>query len=88
MEVKKTQVTTTEAPPNGAEKSSKRIRDFVADIKSEIYKINWTSKEELMVYTKIVVATTLYMGIGIYIVDLFIQGVLNGIGSLIRLISG
>lgn len=88
MEVKKTQVSTTETPLNGSVKSGKKIRDFIGDIKAEVYKINWTSKEELVAYTKIVMATTFFMGIGLYVVDLFIQGFLNGIGSVIRLISG
>ncbi len=87
MEFKKTQPAQTETTIS-TEKRSQKVRDFIGDIKAEIFRISWTSKEELIVYTKIVVATTFMMGIGIYFIDLFIQGFLNGLATLIRLISG
>lgn len=65
-----------------------RVQDFVADIKSEILKINWTSREELIVYTQIVVVSTFVLGIGIYATDLFIQGFLHSVSYLFSFISG
>ncbi len=83
MDIKKTQHTVTE---NAL--STKKVRDFVADIKSEIQKVQWTSKEELIAYTKIVVLTTFVFGMSIYFMDLMIQGVLNGLSLLLRLVGG
>lgn len=85
MDIKKTQQSsTTESAVN----PRKKVQDFVADVKSEIQKIQWTSRDELIAYTKIVVAATLMFGMSIYILDLFIQGTLSGLSSLLRLIAG
>lgn len=76
---------------NGAEASSfsvKRVAEFVGDIKAELARINWTSWEELKVYTKIVVGATFAFGMGLYVADLAIQMVLNSLGMVVRLISG
>ncbi len=83
MEIKKNQQTTTERAV-----STKRIRDFVADIKSEIQKITWTSREELFAYTKIVVLATLIFGMTIYMLDLFIQSILGSLSFLLNFIGG
>ena len=55
---------------------------------TELKKVTWTSKEELIVFTKIVVGATFLLGLGIYGVDLLIKGVLNGFGTLVHLIFG
>jgi len=86
MDVKKTK--TGESARATSKSSSKRVRDFIAGLKSEVYKINWTSKEELQLYTKIVVASTFLFGIAIYTADLVIQNVLDGLGTLLKLIGG
>lgn len=85
MEVKKPQqaVATTERSF-----SLKRARDFVTDVKSEIQKITWTSREELVVYTKIVVGATFAFGMVIYLLDLLIQGTLGTLNFFLHLISG
>lgn len=85
MEIKKTK------PASDATESSfsmKGAADFIGDIKTEVTRINWTSWEELKVYTQIVVAATFLSGIGLYIVDLAIQNVLNILSGLARLIGG
>ena len=84
MEAKKTQQST--ATERGL--IFKQVKDFVGDIKSEINKITWTSREELLVYTKIVVGATFVFGMSIYLLDLIIQGVLGGLNLLMNLISG
>lgn len=61
--------------------------DFIGDVKAELKKINWTSPEELQVYTKIVVGMTFFLGMGIYATDLVIQSFLSGLGVLFRLFS-
>lgn len=68
--------------------TTKRVREFIADIKSEIYKITWTNREELLVYTKIVVGATFVFGMSIYFLDLIIQGTLSGLHFLLQFISG
>ena len=85
MEIKKTPQTTIATEQ---EATSKRARDFIADIKSEIHKITWTSRDELIAYTKIVVLMTLVSGMSIYILDLMIQGTLGALSLILRLIGG
>lgn len=84
MEIKKPQQLTA------AERnvSIKRAQEFVSDVKSEIQKITWTSREELLVYTKIVVGATFAFGMSIYVLDLLIQGMLSGLNLLLQFISG
>lgn len=65
-----------------------RIRDFLADVKTELSKISWTSPEELKTYTKIVIGTTFCFGMGVYITDLTIQFLLGTLESVIRMIGG
>lgn len=87
MEIKKAPPSEATAPKEKA-LPKWRVRDFIEEMKAEISRINWTSREELLTYTKIVVAATFVFGLGIYVVDLLIQGFLSGLSSLIRLISG
>jgi preprotein translocase subunit SecE len=60
----------------------------VHELKEELKKVTWTSKDELVLFTKIVVGSTFALGLGIYGIDLVIKGVLNGFGALIHLIFG
>jgi len=69
-------------------KSVNKAENFVAETKSELKKINWTSRAELIAYTKIVMIATFLFGLGVYCIDLVIQGFLSGLGILIRTISG
>jgi preprotein translocase subunit SecE len=61
---------------------------FLGDIKDEFSKISWTSSEELITYTKIVVIGTFLFGMGIYFMDLIIQGVLSGLSAFVHLLGG
>ena len=63
-------------------------RSYINELKEELKKVTWTTKDELILFTKIVVGSTFALGIGIYGVDLLIKGVLNGFGALIHLIFG
>ena len=68
----------------------KRVRKkgtFLQDMKEEIKKVSWTSREELKNCGKIVIGSMFILGIGIYIVDLFIRLSLDGIKNLARLIG-
>ena len=61
---------------------------YINELKEELKKVTCTTKDELILFTKIVVGSTFALGIGIYGVDLLIKGVLNGFGALIHLIFG
>ena len=62
--------------------------NFLGDLKDEFSKISWTSSEELVTYTKIVVIGTFIFGMGIYLMDLIIQGVLGGLNAFVHLLGG
>lgn len=85
MEIKKTKPSneSTEATAG-----AKKAADFVGEVKAEIQRVNWTSWEELKVYTQIVVGATFVFGMGLYLTDLAIQTVLNGLSAIVRLIGG
>jgi preprotein translocase subunit SecE len=89
-EVKSMELKKTSQQASVSEKAldSRKVQDFVADIKAEIRKINWTNREELIVYTKIVVIATLAFGMAIYFLDVMIQLTLNGLSQIVRFISG
>jgi|CXWL01.1.fsa_nt_gi preprotein translocase subunit SecE len=61
---------------------------YVRELKEELKKVTWTTKDELAFCTKVVVGATFVFGIGIYLIDLVIKGVLNGFGSFVHLIFG
>jgi preprotein translocase subunit SecE len=61
--------------------------EYFGEVKEELSKISWTPKEELVVYTKIIVIATFILGMSIYVVDLIIQAALNGLGHFIRLLT-
>jgi preprotein translocase subunit SecE len=63
-------------------------QSFIEDIKSELRQITWTSKEELFTYTQIVVGATFLLGLGVYLVDLSIQSVLDVLTWLVRVTIG
>lgn len=87
MEVKKTQTVASAKPYESPTVTTSGIADFLGDVKAEFKKINWTSPEELKTYTKIVVNATLFLGLGIYCVDLLIQLFLNGLNNIAHWIS-
>lgn len=61
---------------------------YIQDLKEELKKVSWTSQEELRFATKMVVMTTLFFGIGIYLVDFLIKGSLEMIRAVIHFIFG
>ena len=67
---------------------TKQTSHYIADVKAEFNKINWTSKEELQTYTKIVVGATFVCGMGVYVVDLIIRGGLSFLEGIARFIFG
>jgi preprotein translocase subunit SecE len=83
MDVKKGRSTSTSKKFEG-----RKIAAFVGDVKQELKKVEWTNKEELKSYTKIVLVSTIIFGMFIYLVDLSVQGVLNGVNLLVKFFTG
>lgn len=73
--------------PRAEEKKQPRI-SHVQEFKDELKKVTWTTRDELLLCTKVVVGATFALGIGIYLIDLGIKGVLDGFAGIIRLIFG
>jgi len=61
---------------------------FFGDVKQEIQRITWTSKDELRTYTKIVVGATFALGLGIYVIDVFLRSSLDTLSTIIHWIAG
>lgn len=61
---------------------------FFADVKTELKRITWTSKDEMQLYLKVVCVSTILFGFGIYAVDLLVQTVLRSINGLLTLVFG
>ena len=63
-------------------------KGFLSQVKEEMGKVSWTSKEELRGSTKIVLIATFALGFGIYLVDLFLRSSLDGLANIVRMITG
>jgi len=63
-------------------------RSFFGELKEELKKVSWTTKDELISSTKVVLLTIFLFGLGIYVVDLLVKGVLEGIKVSLRFIFG
>jgi preprotein translocase subunit SecE len=61
---------------------------FISDLKEELKKVSWTTKAELLSATKIVVISVFAFGIGIYIMDLAIKGILELVKRTLLFIFG
>lgn len=91
IEIKKTKELSTKPAGGNIKEAAVKAgqwQNVLGDIKDEFSKISWTNPSELLAYTKIVVIGTFFFGMGIYLMDLLIQGVLSGLGAFIRLIGG
>lgn len=83
METKKRLTNTSSKNLDG-----QKVVTFVGDVKQELKKVEWTNKEELKSYTKIVLVSTFVFGMFVYFIDLFIQGFLGGINLLVKFFTG
>ena len=68
-------------------KKKKAKTAYIQELKEEMKKVSWTTKEELVLCTKIVIGTIFTLGLGIYIIDLVIRNVLLGITNITHLIT-
>ena len=73
----------------GSEGETKPFRvGYLQELKNELRQVTWTSKDELVMFARIVVGATFAFGLGIYGIDLLIKGCLTGFKTLIHLIFG
>ena len=79
-----------EAKNKNAAKSAKArdLVNFASEVKQELKRVDWTTKEELFSYTKLVVACIFLFGFSIYLVDLLLRSGLGGINFLVKWIVG
>ncbi len=61
---------------------------YVRELKAELKKVTWTTKEELTLCTKIVIGSMFIFGMGVYLSDLLIKGCLDGFTTIIHLVFG
>lgn len=69
-------------------KTRKKKPNYFREVQSELSKVSWTSKEELIVCTKVVITATFIFGLGIYIVDLLVRSAIGTLNTLASLIGG
>lgn len=76
MDAKLNQPRATEASTPRASKTA-RFFEYIQELKQELRKVSWTTKEELKFSTKAVIGATFVLGLSIYLVDLVIKGFLD-----------
>lgn len=69
-------------------KAKKKKLNYFRDVQSELKKVSWTTKPELISCTKIVLGTTVGFAFAIYFADLFIKNALHFINFISRIIFG
>lgn len=77
-----TQENPSNANPEIAHKKIRSMRSAFNGLLQEVKRISWTKKNELILSTKISIFSIFVFGLGIYIVDLGIKGILDLIGKL------
>lgn len=77
----------SDAPSQQAAKR-KPAFSFVQELKEELSKVSWTTKEELKLSTKVVISSIFLFGLGIYLFDLVIKGALDFIAIVVHFIFG
>ena len=70
-----------------AKRKKAKTINFLHDMKEEMGRVSWTTKDELRTCGKIVIGAVFFLGRGIYLVDLLIRLALNGVGTLVRLLG-
>ena len=66
----------------------KKKLSYFREVQNEMKRVTWTSKEELLFCTKVVVLSTFFFGFIIYLIDLTIRGSLDLAAVLVRMIFG
>ncbi len=66
----------------------KKKISFFRQVQQELKKVTWTTKTELILYAKVVVAGVFFLGLGIYLADFVIKLALDSLNALVRVIGG
>jgi preprotein translocase subunit SecE len=69
-------------------KEKSKGTNYLREVQQELVKVSWTTKEELLLCTKIVIGSTFLFGLAVYFSDLVIRGVLDLIFFMGKLIGG
>ncbi len=88
MDVKFSETSTNDEQAKTSVKKKKSISLFIQELKSELRKVSWTPKHELIFATKTVVLATFVLGFSIYLVDLCVKGLLELIKASVLYIFG
>ncbi|WP_408955492.1 preprotein translocase subunit SecE [Natroniella sp. ANB-PHB2] len=59
--------------------TSKKIKKFLREVKAELRKVNWPSKQEMVSYTMVVIVTVLLISVFIGGVDLLFSSLIRPI---------
>lgn len=78
----------SKSQPSSHNRSLKKAVDFFEGVKHEFWKIQWTEKNEVRVYAKVVVLTTFVFGMVLYVIDLLVQRMLYGLEDIFRWVFG
>ena len=71
----------------GKEKEKKKYSYF-RQVQQELKKVSWTSKKDIIFFTKVVLMATFLMGLTIYVADISIREILSLLSFLSRMIVG
>lgn len=80
---KKSKSKGVEKKPNFFSRTWKKLCKFFKDIRSEMKKVVWTSKDEVKKSTKLVVVTVVAVAVAIALVDTFCAWVIGSFAGLI-----
>ena len=64
------------------------LNNEITQLKEELKKVSWTTKDELISSTKVVIISVFCFGIGIYLMDLAIKGILELVKRTLLFIFG
>lgn len=79
------QVEATTSSPNKLVGGVQAVRDFLVDVRAEMKKVSWPTKDELLDATKRVVIMTVAIGTVIGLLDLALKKILvDGVAALTR----
>ncbi len=60
----------------------RRIFSFLREVKAELKKVTWPSKNEVYSTTIVVILTTVFFGVYLYFMDLIFSWILNYVRGL------
>ncbi len=66
----------------------KKKLNFFRAVQAELKKVSWTTKEEIITFTKIILGATFVFALAIYFADLIVRSTLNFISLISKLIIG